>query len=100
LAPSKIDCPKNPVLIFSCVSGFEFTLTVGVFCVPLEMLIYSLAGIQFPLETFYSKNESRQSVDSGRWRSGFRNDVDQDYEVMPITIPTRCRSQIATASEW
>ena len=39
-------------------------------------------------------------VDSGRWRSGFRNDVDQDYEVMPITIPTRCRSQIATASEW
>jgi hypothetical protein len=32
-------------------------------------------------------------VDSGRWRSGFRNDVDQDYEVMPITIPTRCRSQ-------
>jgi hypothetical protein len=42
----------------------------------------------------------RLSVDSGRWRSGFRNDVDQDYEVMPITIPTRCRSQIATASEW
>jgi hypothetical protein len=39
-------------------------------------------------------------VDSGRWRSGFRNDVDQDYEVMPITIPTRCRSQIATSSEW
>jgi hypothetical protein len=39
-------------------------------------------------------------VDSGRWRSGFRNDVDQDYEVMPIMIPTRCRSQIATASEW
>jgi hypothetical protein len=24
----------------------------------------------------------------------------QDYEVMPITIPTRGRSQIATASEW
>jgi sec-independent protein translocase protein TatA len=42
----------------------------------------------------------RGAVDSGRWRSGFRNDVDQDYEVMPITIPTRCRSQIATASEW
>jgi hypothetical protein len=42
----------------------------------------------------------RPDVDSGRWRSGFRNDVDQDYEVMPITIPTRCRSQIATASEW
>jgi len=43
---------------------------------------------------------ARLHVDSGRWRSGFRNDVDQDYEVMPITIPTRCRSQIATASEW
>jgi hypothetical protein len=34
------------------------------------------------------------SVDSGRCRSAFRNDVDQDYELMPITIPTRCRSQI------
>jgi hypothetical protein len=39
-------------------------------------------------------------VDSGRCRSAFRNDVDQDYELMSITIPTRCRSQIATVSEW
>jgi hypothetical protein len=35
------------------------------------------------------------TVDSGRCRSAFRNDVDQGYELMPITIPTRCRSQIA-----
>jgi len=47
-----------------------------------------------------SDRKARYYVDSGRWRSGFRKDVDQDYEVMPITIPTRCRSQIATASEW
>jgi hypothetical protein len=40
------------------------------------------------------------TVDSGRCRSAFRNDVDQDYELMSITIPTRCRSQIATVSEW
>jgi hypothetical protein len=30
-----------------------------------------------------------------RCRSAFRNDVDQGYELMPITIPTRWRSQIA-----
>jgi hypothetical protein len=27
----------------------------------------------------------RLSVDSGRWRSGFRKDVDQDSDAMPIT---------------
>jgi len=39
------------------------------------------------------------AADSGRCRSAFRNDVDQDYELMPITIPTRSRSQIAQGSE-
>jgi sec-independent protein translocase protein TatA len=64
----------------------------------------SSSGAMIGGELFASSSPERRdstiSVDSGRWRSGFRNDVDQDYEVMPITIPTRCRSQIATASEW
>jgi hypothetical protein len=38
-------------------------------------------------------------VYSGGWRSAFRSDVDQDYELMSITIPTRCRSEIALRSE-
>jgi Beta-lactamase len=40
-----------------------------------------------------------RGVDSGGCRSAFRNDVDQDYELMSITIPTRCRSQIGPGSE-
>ena len=39
------------------------------------------------------------NVYSGGWRSAFRSDVDQDYGLMSITIPTRCRSKIALRPE-
>jgi hypothetical protein len=53
-------------------------------------------GITAGAEDFLGRVSELNSIQP----CGFRNDVDQDYEVMPITIPTRCRSQIATASEW
>ena len=47
------------------------------------------------LKSAVLERRGNQIVDSGRCRSVFRNDVDQDYDLMPITIPTRSRSQIA-----